>query len=408
MPLRDYVVWAVLPDGRVQPSADFRLETDARGRHLASGLRYRADWLALPDAYPLNAVHAPLEATPVEWTTREIPAVLDEVLPGRWERAVQQRFRSGRHDIDDLHAVLTAARSAWRVGAVEVLPVGAEPPRLRPAVGFADIEALAEEAERIYRHQPPEIQALARMHAGSSVGGGRPKVLVEDGGSWLVKFTRTNDPFNHARMEYVCLLLAERAGIPVPARRIVGAGRFEGLAIRRFDVTDTGGRWGLVSANALLKDSDTQADPAHPSYNALADLVRRHGTRPQPDLAQVYAQMLFNESINNRDDHLKNFSFLQGPGRLELSPAYDLVPSEELGAYPQLDLDGDPHLPRPGTERALKAAAAFRLTPAEAQTVNDRLAESLSEIGDVMERAGLSDRDRRFLSHRLPAKFRPK
>lgn len=394
--LRDYLVWVALPDGRVMPAADFRLETDHRGRHRMSGLRYRAEWLGLPASYPLNPVHAPLQANPIEWATREVPAVLDEVLPGRWERAVQQRVWAGRYDIDDLHAVLGMPRSTWRVGAIEVLPVDVEPPSLESSLAFNDIEGLAEEAERIDRHQLPEIQALMRMQEGSSVGGARPKVLIEDGGAWMVKFTRADDPFNHARVEHACLLLAARAGIPVPESRIVPAGRFEGLAIRRFDVTDGGGRLGLVSANALLKDADSQADPVHASYDDLAYLIRKYSTRPRRDLAQIYAQMLFNEWIGNRDDHLKNFSFLQGPGVFELSPAYDLVPSEGMGAYPQLDFGYAPHLPRSGTDQALAAAKAFQLTPAEGRRINERLANAFSAVTEVMWHAGLSDSDRRF------------
>jgi serine/threonine-protein kinase HipA len=401
-PLQDYVVWVALPDGRTIPAADFRLETDRRGRHRASGLRYRTEWLRLSASYPLNPVHAPLQAGPAEWASRDIPAVLDEVLPGRWERAIQQRVWAGRHDVDDLHAVLGASRSTWRVGAMEILPVDVAPPPLQSSLTFEEVGTLAEEAERVHRHQSPEVRALARMQKGSSVGGARPKVLIDDDGAWLVKFTRADDPFNHARVEHACLLLAERAGIPVPESRIVPAGRFEGLAVRRFDVTGAGGRLGLVSANALLKDLESQADPIHASYNDLADVIRKYSTRPRRDLAQIYTQMLFNECIGNRDDHLKNFSFLQGSGAFELSPAYDLVPSEEIGAYPQLGFAYAPSLPRPGTERALAAAKTFQLTPGEARQINDRLKEALSTIAEIVERAGLSERDRRFLTNRLP------
>lgn len=397
-PLRDYVVWVALPDGRTIPAADFRLETDHRGRHRVSGLRYRAEWLRLPESYPLNPAHASLQADPAEWASRDIPAVLDEVLPGRWERAIQQRVWAGRYDIDDLHAVLGAPRSTWRVGAIEILPVDVEPPPLESSLTFDDIGVLAEEAERVHRHQSPEVRALARMQEGSSVGGARPKVLIDDDGAWLMKFTRADDPFNHARVEHACLLLAERAGIPVPESRIIPAGRFEGLAIRRFDVTDTGGRLGLVSTNALLKDPESQADPMHASYNDLADLIRKYSTRPRRDLAQIYTQMLFNECIGNRDDHLKNFSFLQGPGVFEFSPAYDLVPSEGIGAYPQLNFAYAPRLPRPGTDEALAAAKAFQLTPGEARRINERLREALSAIARIVKQAGLSGRDRRFLT----------
>lgn len=404
--LEDYVAWVTMPDGARLHTADVRLETDHRGRHRASGIRYRSDWLGRSQSYSVNPIHAPLDPDPMEWRTREIPAVLDEVLPGRWERAVQQRVWGEKGDVDDLHAILGATRHSWRVGALEILPAGMESPELRPSVRLEDLESIAEEADRIHQHQAPEIQALIRIQAGSSVGGARPKVLFEDDGAWLAKFTRPDDAFNHVRTEHACLLLARRAGIAVPDSRVIADGRFEALAVRRFDVTPAGGRWGLVSANALLKDPETQADRQHPHYEDLIELIRRFSTRPAEDLAQLYALMLFNEAINNRDDHLKNFSFLQGPGLFRLSPAYDLVPSEAMGAYPQLDFDYSPYFPCLDTPEALAAAKKFSLAPSEARAINQALADALNEIGQVMDEAELPPRECRFLGQRLPPRFR--
>ncbi len=398
--LAEYTVWVALADGTPEPVADYRLETDHRGRHRASALRYRSSWLEHPRRYALNPVHAPLTPEPMEWTTNDIPAVLDEVLPGRWERAVQRRFRGERHDVDDLHAVLSVEREMWRVGALEILPAGTEPPPLTSPLTFADIDELAEEVERTDRHPSSTVQALLRIQAGSSVGGARPKVLVReaaDGTDWLVKLPRQGDPFDHVRLEAACLTLAEAAGIPVPAHALVEAGRATGLAVCRFDVASAGGRLGLVSANALLKDPQTQADPLHRGYDDLATLVRRHSVRPRADLIQLYAQMLFNQAINNRDDHLRNFSFLHLEGDAAgwvLSPAYDLVPDEALGVYSQLGLGHSALLPRPGTDEAMAAAELFQLTPVEARTVNDRLLAALEERKAIADSLGLSERER--------------
>ncbi len=401
--LEDYRVWVALADGERLPVADYRLETDHRGRHLASGLRYHGSWLNRPDSFPLNPVHAPLSPDPVEWSTHETPAILDEVLPGRWERAVQQRVWGKRGDVDDLHAVLAAPRQHWRIGAIEILPADRDPPPLESSLRFADLPLLAEEAERTWQYLPPDLETLARMQAGSSVGGARPKVLVEDGGSWLVKFTRSDDAFDHARLECACLTLAERAGASVAQSRLVEAGRDMAVALRRFDVTPGGGRIALISANALLKDPHSQADPIHADYQDLADLIRRHSIRPEADLAQLYRQMLINEAIGNRDDHLKNFSFLLDSEGLRLSPAYDLVPSEAVGAWSQLGFGDRPTLPRPGTKEALQAAKRFQLTPKEAREMNQTLTDAILEIETIADKRGLSDTDRRALYRHLPA-----
>lgn len=405
--LKEYVAWVALTDGEIVAAADIRLETDQRGRHLSSGMRYRPEWLAHPKRYPFNPAHLPLTATPIEWETRHIPALIDEGLPGRWERAVQQRRWAGRADIDDLHAVLARPRELWRVGSLEILPANMPPPPLTSSLALGDIDMLMQEVASIEQHQAPELQTLARMQAGSSVGGARPKVLLEDDGAWLAKFQMSGDTFNQVRVEQACLLLAARAGIEVADSRVERVGDQDVLLLKRFDVTDSGGRCGLVSANALLKDPRHQNDPPHPGYEDLVECVRRFSTRVERDLKLIYAQMLFNEAINNRDDHLKNFSFLVEPSRQTLSPAYDLVPSETLGAYPQLDFGHRPSLPAPASPEAITAAAAFGLSPSEARIINERIAEAFGQLEVIFEQAGLAAAEQRFLIQRLPEALRP-
>lgn len=89
-----------------------------------------------------------------------------------------------------------------------------------------------------------------------------------------------------------------------------------------------------------------------------------------------------------------------------LSPAYDLVPSEALGGYPQLDFGQGPHLPAPATNEALEAAGEFGIGPTEAREINDRIAAALSDIQTIMNQAGMAPDDRRFLTQRLPSEFR--
>lgn len=397
-----YIVYAALPDGTVVPAADLGLETDQRGRHVASGLRYRGDWLRHPERFALNPVHAPLVSGEIEWQTREIPALIDEVYPGRWERAVIARMwqRSGQHgDPSDLHAILSATRDTFRVGAMEVRPADAPPPSLGESTDVAELEALAQAAEELVADEDPELEALKRLQAGSSVGGARPKVTVHDSNDYyLAKFTRDDDSFNHARVEHVCLELARRAGIPAPASRIVKAGRFDALLVSRFDVAPEGGRYHLVSANALLKDAETQGDRPVATYEDLVRMIRYHSEQPTEDLRQLFAQMLLNEAINNLDDHLRNFSFRQGPGGFHLSPAYDLVPDQGRGSYPNLGFNFQPSRPRPERSVVRQAAASFNVPPREAEQVMDRLEEAFQSLQEILEEAEVSEVDKRLLS----------
>lgn len=396
----DYVVRVTKPDGSDRCAADLIIETDHRGRHQRSALRYRVDWLADADRFAIHPVHAPLMPEPVEWRTRETPALIDEAMPGRWERSVLRRLseQSGRPiDTGDIHAVLAANVGRAGIGAVEIVDParpaasGATPP------GLDDLERLAIETDRLIGHENPDLEMLRRLRAGSTAGGARPKVLASgDKGHWLVKFARRDDPFDHVAVEWCCLQLAARAGLSVPDSGIFRAGDFKALLVRRFDVTPVGGRRHVLSANALLKRVDDQADPHQAAYEDLADLIRSYGRKPSRDLKRVYARMLFNEAINNRDDHLRNFSFFQSPRGLELTPAYDLVPSEGRGEYPQLTFGNAARLPSPGTESAVRAGRAFQLSPREAREIDRTLCAAFDDIGSLMEEAGMSDPDRRW------------
>lgn len=397
----EYVVHVALPDGGIRPAADLRLVTDARGRHRRSAIRYRSGWLDHPACFALDRVHAPLQPDAIDRETADIPAVIDEVLPGQWERAVIARaWQAAGHGGDpaDLHAVLGAERLAFRVGAVEIVPADAASPALDAPLAVAQLEQLAADADAVARQHDPEIAALERLRAGSSVGGARPKVVVrDDAGAYIAKLTRPGDPFNHARVEHVCLELARRAGLEAPASRIVRAGRFDALLVERFDVTPDGGRHHLVSANALLKDPSTQADPIHARYDDLVALIQRHSDRPAADLRRLFARMLVNEAINNADDHLRNFSFRLGEEGFRLAPAYDLVPADVRGSYPSLTLGNHPGRPKPEPEQARAAARIFQLPPREANGIVARIRDAFTELPEILDDAEVADSDRRVI-----------
>lgn len=401
----EYTVWLAETAGGCRPVGEFLLETDHRGRHYRSGFRYREDWLGDAGAFPLNPVPLPLGTGPIEWRTREYPAILDEVLPGQWERMLLRHWwnREGlRRDPDDLHAVLAASRSVFRPGAVAILPAGMSPPPLEAPLKEADLLDLMQDARRVESRGLPEAEVLQRLRGGSSAGGARPKALVTgDGEQWLAKFNRDNDPFDHVRVESFCLSLADAAGLRVPRHRVVQVGELKALLVERFDTTAEGGRTHMLSANALLKDAETQQDSQHPRYDDLADVIRHYGAHPARDLQRLYAQMLFNEAINNRDDHLRNFSFLQSLDGVILSPAYDLVPTEALGAWPVLSFGLEPGLPRPGTKAALSAAKAFGMPAGEARETNDRLAQAFARTHKLMDQCELATKDQELLTRLL-------
>jgi serine/threonine-protein kinase HipA len=90
------------------------------------------------------------------------------------------------------------------------------------------LEELLTAAEKVERGVPlsPELdQAL--LH-GTSLGGARPKVLLEDGErKFIAKFSASNDLYSVVKAEFMAMRLADEVGLdvaPVHLRALTGCG----------------------------------------------------------------------------------------------------------------------------------------------------------------------------------------
>ena len=61
------------------------------------------------------------------------------------------------------------------------------------------------------------------------------------------------------------------------------------------------------------------------SYEEAASVIARFSSRARLDLVRYFKLVVFNLALGNADAHLKNFSLLERPEGLRLSPAYDLL-----------------------------------------------------------------------------------
>src|SRR5690606_37779481 len=86
-----------------------------------------------------------------------------------------------------------------------------------------DLEALQTIADRIQNDEADQIenkidarQIQELMLEGTSMGGARPKAVIEeDNCLWIAKFTTTQDRWNHPRIEHAFLNLARSCGLDV-------------------------------------------------------------------------------------------------------------------------------------------------------------------------------------------------
>ena len=187
-----------------------------------------------------------------------------------------------------------------------------------------DLDAIQKECNDLLDSK--EVDNITNLYSlGGSSGGARPKSLIKyNGEDYIVKFSSKFDPKNIAELEFKYMSLAKKAGINIPAIKLVTSkSGNKYYLIRRFD-RETNKKIHMISSAALL-----EVDFKAPSldYNELIKLTRII-TRNENDVLEMFRRMVFNVLIDNQDDHTKNFSFIYDDinKTYRLSPAYDITP----------------------------------------------------------------------------------
>ena len=147
-------------------------------------------------------------------------------------------------------------------------------------------------------------------------------------------------------------------------------------------------------ASAMTLAGKQDGDAA--SYLDIAQILTDQGARGHidSDLAQLFRRMLFNISIANRDDHLRNHGFLwQGSG-WRLAPAFDVNPNT---AKRERALDvGAPYA---SAEGALSAAFAthayYRLSETQANTILEEVLDAASQWRSMATQLGIGSAEQR-------------
>ncbi|WP_366653747.1 HipA domain-containing protein [Fodinicurvata sp. EGI_FJ10296] len=99
------------------------------------------------------------------------------------------------------------------------------------------------------------------------------------------------------------------------------------LVVRRFDRGGIGEKLRLEDCAQILGKPKGQdyAGKYDAAYEDIAEIIRKHSARATIDLARFFRRLIVFALVGNCDAHLKNFSLLETPAGLRLSPAYDVV-----------------------------------------------------------------------------------
>ncbi|TAL34478.1 MAG: type II toxin-antitoxin system HipA family toxin [Spirochaetes bacterium] len=147
--------------------------------------------------------------------------------------------------------------------------------------------------------------------------------IADRGGEYILKPENSFYPELPAN-ESLTMKLAQSAGIETPLNGMIYSldGRLT-YFIKRFDRYGKGKKLSIEDFAQLAgRSRETKYDY---SMENLAGLLDRFCTFPVIEKVKLLRLTLFNFLTGNEDMHLKNFSVILREGKVELSPAYDLL-----------------------------------------------------------------------------------
>jgi serine/threonine-protein kinase HipA len=396
-------VYLQLPGSLETVTAGYYEQQSRAGVELGTFV-YSPRYLDRRDAVALEPFELPLQPGRAETVKlRGIFGCLRDASPDAWGRRIIER-NLGRLDLSEVDYLLHSPED--RVGALSFGRGKAPPPpaarfnrivHLTTLLAFAD--AISRDEAQGQANGPLPAQMSELVQPGTSLGGARPKNVVEDDeGLWIAKFPDRGDRWNNARVEASMLQLASECGLRSADAKVVTVGNRDVVLVRRFDrVKVEGGyhRHRFVSALTALDAGDTFGDRAKWSYLLLADELRRRSRRPPADLLELFRRMVFNALISNTDDHPRNHGLLATSAEWELTPAYDLTPNP-LTSLERRDLAmaAGRYNRYANRENLLSECARFRLPREEAARIIDRMQVVVSTRWRAVMRAnGVTEAD---------------
>lgn len=325
-------VWVWLP-ARTEPVVAGLLSKSGNQLVFNYGQSYRQR----ADAIPIYLPELPLQPGILPLLPGlNMPSCIRDASPDAWGRRVLITRKLGLKgdaaanvELDELTYLLEFGSD--RIGALDFQnSSSAYVPRQGRT---ASLEELIKAAEMVEKGVPIRPELEQALQHGTSLGGARPKVMIEDGDRKIIaKFSASNDLYNVVKAEFIAMRLASEAGLNVAPVHLTHAMGKDVLLIRRFDRVNVEGGWqrkAMVSALTILELDEMMA--AYASYETLAEIIRHRFTDPAQTLEELFSRIVFNILCGNTDDHARNHAAFWDGKELTLTPAYDICPQSRIG-----------------------------------------------------------------------------
>ena len=400
--LAECFVYITLP-GQTEPvtAGRFALALGRRGT-MEGRFVYGRSYLERSNAVALDPVE--LKLSPRTYLTAALDGVfgaLRDASPDYWGRRVIQRHLR-KAQPGELEYLLYSPDD--RAGALGFGHNQIPPAPKRSFNQTLDLAHMQSIADAIVANEelPADVaneQVENLILIGTSMGGARPKAVVEDDdGLWIAKFNRPDDPWNNARVEHAMLTLARACGLSTAESRLKSIAGRDVLLVKRFDRERTQAgylRSRMISALTLLRSDEAHESRGKWSYVVLAEEVRRVCADPEQNAAELFRRMCFNALISNIDDHPRNHALIAKQADWKLSPAYDLAPAVPVSINRRdLAMECGNAGRFANADNLLSQSARFLLDPGQATSIIDLMEEQVRGTWYTTAcAAGVSERD---------------
>ncbi len=335
-----------------------------------------------------------------------MPNCIRDASPDAWGRRVLMNKNFGRKglgkDACEMSEITYLLESGSdRIGALDFQRSPTEYiPRFSVNVS---LDELLESASRVEQGVPLSPELDQALHHGSSIGGARPKALIESKDvKYVAKFSSSGDVYNVVKAEFVAMRLAKLVGLDVADVKLTKSSHKDVLLIKRFDRAyhaDGWARKSMVSALTLFELDELMARYA--SYEKLAEIIRYNFNDPSQTLTELFSRLIFNILVGNTDDHARNHAAFWDGEVLSLTPAYDICPQGRSGneATQAMLISGNQRMSK--LSCCVAAAHHFLLSQDEAKEIIARQREIIEDNWlAVCEETDLSEIERANLWRR--------